>query len=105
MKDRTKYIPGIVSLLVTFVVIIVTIINEYEPIQKMVIILVVLICSYLAGLIIKWLANTYLVVEPVKPPEENSEENPEGEEGENEDSDDKVSKEETVKTENPNEDK
>lgn len=72
MVDRTKYIPAIVALFVTFVTSIVTIINKYESTQALIIILSVLVGSYVVGLILKWVANTFLIVkvEEEKPKDE-----------------------------------
>lgn len=63
MVDRTKYIPAIVALFVTLVASIVTITNKYESTQALIIILSVLVGSYVVGLILKWVANTFLIVE------------------------------------------
>ena len=87
MVDRTKFIPAIVALFVTFVASVVTIINKYESTQALIIILSVLVGSYVVGLLLKWVANTFLVVEV---PEENPEEGEEGSEnveGDEEDND------------------
>ncbi len=78
MVDRTKYIPAIVALFVTFVASVVTIVNKYEPTQALIIILSVLVGSYVVGLILKWVANTFLIVKVEE------EENPEALEGEGE---------------------
>ena len=66
MIERTKFIPAIVALLFTFVASIVTIINKYETTQALIIILSVLVGSYFVGLILRWIANTFLVVEVEK---------------------------------------
>ena len=79
MVDRTKYIPAIVALFVTFVASVVTIINKYESTQALIIILSVLVGSYVVGLILKWVANTFLIVKV-----EESEEGTETEAGEDE---------------------
>ncbi len=63
MVDRTKFIPAIVALFVTFVASVVTVINKYESTQALIIILSVLVGSYVVGLILKWVANTFLIVE------------------------------------------
>lgn len=76
MVDRTKFIPAIVALSVTLVASVVTIINKYESTQALIIILSVLVGSYVVGLILKWVTNTFLVVEVV---EEKTEEATEGE--------------------------
>ncbi len=62
MVDRTKFIPAIVALFVTFVASVVTIINKYESTQALIIILSVLVGSYVVGLVLKWVANTFLIV-------------------------------------------
>jgi len=79
MVDRTKYIPAIVALFVTFVASVVTIINKYESTQALIIILSVLVGSYVVGLILKWVANTFLIAKV-----EESEEGTETEAGEDE---------------------
>lgn len=72
---RTKYIPAIVTLIGCLAAAIITIINKYDSLHSMIIILSVLIVFYIAGLIIKGLTDKYLVIE-----EEiiNEEENEEG---------------------------
>ena len=74
MIERTKFIPAIVALLFTFVASIVTIINRYEATQALIIILSVLVGSYVVGLILRWIATTYLVVEVEKLKEESESE-------------------------------
>ena len=93
MVDRTKYIPAIVALFVTFVASIVTIVNRYESTQALIIILSVLVGSYIVGLILKWVANTFLIVKVEEKVEEN-EESAEGEEEASEDGDGATKKEE-----------
>lgn len=78
MVERTKFIPAIVALSVTLVASVVTLVNKYESTQALIIILSVLVGSYVVGLILKWVANTFLVVEV---PEETLEEGEEGDEG------------------------
>ncbi len=78
--DRTKYIPSIVSLSGAFVACIVTIINKYETLETLLIVLASLIIFYIVGAVIRILIKKILVVpEPEKDAEsedsENSEEN------------------------------
>ena len=82
MVDRTKYIPAIVALSVTLVASVVTIINKYESTQALIIILSVLVGSYVVGLILKWVANTFLVVEVEEEKTEETEETGDATEGE-----------------------
>ncbi len=94
MVDRTKYIPAIVALFVTFVASVVTITNKYEPTQALVIILSVLVGSYVVGLILKWVANTFLIV-TVEEDEETTEDTEGDGEASDEDEDGATVKEET----------
>lgn len=81
MIKRTKYIPAIITLIGCLATTIITYVNHYSALKAMIIILVTLIVFYIAGLIIRGLADKYLQVEP--PEEEKKEEtqeNPENEE-------------------------
>ena len=78
--DRTKYIPSIISLAGGLVACIVTIINKYETLETLMIVLASLIIFYIVGAIFRILIKKILVVpEPEKDAEsedsENSEEN------------------------------
>lgn len=103
MTDRTKYIPAIVALFATFIASIVTIVNKYDTNEALTVILVVLICSYIAGCIIKWIANTYLVVkvDEIKK-ETDSDETAENEQGDM-DSEETVTQSSAIKNEENNE--
>lgn len=89
--DRTKYIPSIISLMGAFVACIVTIINKYETLETLLIVLASLIVFYIVGAVIRILIKKILVVpEPENDAEsensENSEENS-GEESADSDTD------------------
>lgn len=83
MKERFKYIPSIVMLLAGFIACITTIVNKYDIMEALIIILVVLISFYIVGLIIRALFNKFIIVEEKEEEiEEAIEESPE-DEGEN----------------------
>lgn len=81
MKERFKYIPSIVMLLAGFIACITTIVNKYDIIETLIIILVVLVSFYIVGLIIRALFNKFIIVEVIEVIKE-SEEAVEGEEDE-----------------------
>lgn len=60
---RTKYIPAIVTLTGCLAATIITFLNRYDALRSMIIILASLVVFYIAGLIIKGLADKYLVIE------------------------------------------
>lgn len=60
---RTKYIPAIVTLLGCLASIIFTYVNYYQPLQSMIILLIVMIVFYIVGFILRGLAEKYLVIE------------------------------------------
>jgi Ca2+/H+ antiporter len=67
---RTKYIPAIITLIGCLAATIITFLNRYTALKSMIIILIVLIVFYIAGLIIKGLADKYLLIEEEKLNEE-----------------------------------
>jgi Ca2+/H+ antiporter len=67
---RTKYIPAIITLIGCLAATIITFLNRYAALKSMIIILIVLIVFYIAGLIIKGLADKYLLIEEEKLNEE-----------------------------------
>lgn len=71
---RTKYIPAIVTLTGCLAATVITFLNRYDALHSMIIILVSLIAFYIAGLIIKGLADKYLVIEQEIINEEEAEE-------------------------------
>lgn len=71
---RTKYIPAIVTLTGCLAATVITFLNRYDALRSMIIILVSLIAFYIAGLIIKGLADKYLVIEQEIINEEEAEE-------------------------------
>ena len=94
MIDRTKYIPPITALLGAFVACVATIINEYNNLDMMLIVLAATILFYIAGAIIRMLAVKVLVVpepedEGTQSGEEGSEEGVEG----SDNSEDQIEKE------------
>ena len=60
---RTKYIPAIVTLTGCLAATVITVLNRYDALRSMIIILASLIVFYIAGLVIKGLADKYLVIE------------------------------------------
>lgn len=76
MKEKTKYIPALLSLTAALITCIVTILSKYTALEIMVTILVVLIIFYIAGLIIKFVFEKNFIIE------ETEEELTEGEETE-----------------------
>lgn len=60
---RTKYIPAIVTLIGCLAASLIAIINKYNALDSMIIILSVLVGFYIAGLIIRGFADKYLVIE------------------------------------------
>lgn len=60
---RTKYIPAIITLIGCLAATIITFLNKYDTLRSMLIILAALIIFYIAGLIMKGLADKYLVIE------------------------------------------
>lgn len=71
---RTKYIPAIVTLIGCLAAAVITMINKYDSLHSMIIILSVLVVFYIAGLIIKGLTDKYLVIEEEIISEEENEE-------------------------------
>lgn len=63
---RTKYIPAIVTLVGCLAASIIAIVNRYDALHSMIIILSVLVGFYIAGLIIRMLAEKYLIIEEEK---------------------------------------
>ncbi len=63
---RTKFIPAIVTLLGCLTAVILTYVNRYQALQAMIIVLIVLIVFYIVGLILKSLADKYLLIEELK---------------------------------------
>lgn len=63
---RTKYIPLIIMLIAALAACIVTYINQYSVTESLIIVLIVFITFYIIGIIIKKIAEKFLVVESVK---------------------------------------
>lgn len=72
---RTKYIPAIVTLTGCLAAAIISLVNHFNALKSMVLILAVLVGFYIAGLIIKALADKYLVIEEEIPETEELEAN------------------------------
>ncbi len=64
--NRTKYIPALITLIGCLAASIITLLNHYSALKSMIVILVVLIVFYIAGLVVKHLADKYLVIEKEK---------------------------------------
>lgn len=74
MIERTKYIPPIVSLSGGLIASLAAIINKYSSLEMMIVVLIALIVFYIAGSIIKYVANKVFYI-----PEPEDEESEEGE--------------------------
>lgn len=97
--DRTKYIPSIISLSGGLVACIVTIINKYETLETLMIVLASLIIFYIVGAIFRILIKKILVVpEPEKDAESEDSENSEENSGEESADSDTGKTEEAVET-------
>lgn len=72
---RTKYIPAIVTLVGCLAASIIAIVNRYDALHSMIIILSVLVGFYIAGLIIRMLTEKYLIIEEEKELTEGTQEN------------------------------
>lgn len=97
--DRTKYIPSIISLAGGLVACIVTIINKYETLETLMIVLASLIIFYIVGAIFRILIKKILVVpEPEKDAESEDSENSEENSGEESADSDTGKTEEAVET-------
>lgn len=82
---RTKYIPAIVTLTGALAVSVIAIINRYDALHAMIIILAGVVGFYIAGLIIRLLAEKYLVIEEEKDTSEEEENDEEKEQENNQD--------------------
>lgn len=74
MGNKIKYIPVIVTLLAGAITSIIAIKNNYDGLEAMMTILVVLIIFYILGLILKIIAEKNFIIEIEEEPEEKSEE-------------------------------
>ena len=92
MIERTKYIPPIIALAGGLIACIATIVNSYSSLEIMLIVLVAIIVFYIAGSIIRMIANKALYI-PEPEEEEGSET---GEDGEVKESEDGAEGEESV---------
>lgn len=92
-KDRTKYIPAILSLMAGFIASIITILCNYDALNMMIIILVALVVFYIAGSIVRVVCERNFVIKeqedaaegeeaPNPEDEKNGEAVPEGEQAE-----------------------
>lgn len=81
--DRTRYIPSIVSLAGGFVACLVTIVNSYDTLEMLFLVLAALIVFYIAGAIIRIIIKRVLVVPKSEDSETESEDGSEDEESEN----------------------
>lgn len=82
--DRTRYIPSIVSLAGAFVACLVTIINSYDTLEMLFIVLAALIVFYIVGTIIRAIVKRALIVQESEEDSEiKGEDTPEDENSEN----------------------
>ncbi len=79
MVKRTRYIPAIITLVGCFAASLISIVNQYDAMKSMIIILAMSVGFYIVGLIIRGLADHYLVIPEEELAEETEEENGEGE--------------------------
>ena len=79
---RTKYIPAIVTLVGCLAASIIAIVNRYDALHSMTIMLYMQVGFYIAGLIIRMVAEKYLIIEEEKELTEETQENTD-ESGEN----------------------
>ncbi len=78
MIERTKYIPPIISLAGGLIASLAAIINKYDSLETMIVVLITLIVFYIIGSIIRYVANKVFYI-----PEPEREKENEGESGEN----------------------
>ncbi len=89
MIERTKYIPPIISLAGGFIASIAAIINRYSGLETMIVVLIALIVFYIAGSVIRYIANkVFYIPEPDEETESEEGENSEEGKGDFEESDD-----------------
>ncbi len=72
---KTKYIPAITTLFAAFVICIVTILNDYDALTMMKLLLAVIVVFYILGIIIRIIMNKILAPRPVKTLNETLDEN------------------------------
>ena len=64
MKEKTKFIPALMSLTAALITCTVTILNKYEALEAMLTIFAVLVIFYVLGLIIKfWVEKNFIIEE------------------------------------------
>ena len=78
--ERTKYIPPIISLAGGLIASLAAIINKYDSLETMVVVLIALIVFYIIGSIIRYVVNKVFYIPE---PEKETESDNEGETGEN----------------------
>lgn len=78
--ERTRYIPSIISLAAGFVACLVTMINTYDTLEILIIVLSTLIVFYIVGTIARSMINKALFVTKIDDDDES--ENEEGEDSE-----------------------
>lgn len=64
--EKRRLIPAIITLIGCLAACIIVIKNKYDALHSMTVILVVLVVFYVAGLIVKGVADKYLVIEEEK---------------------------------------
>lgn len=86
MIERTKYIPPIISLAGGLIASLAAIINRYSSLETMIVVLIALIVFYIAGSIIRYVANKVLYIpEPEKEMESENDEDSGENKGDSED--------------------
>ena len=83
--EKRRLIPVIITLLGCLAACFVAIRSHYDAMHAMKVILAVLVVFYIAGLLIKGLADKYLVIEKVEENEEEQQEDAENQDAEKED--------------------
>ena len=83
--ERTRYIPSIISLAAGFVACLVTMINTYDTLEILIIVLSTLIVFYIVGTIARSIINKALFVTKIDDDESEDEEGEGSEENSDED--------------------
>lgn len=73
--EKRRLIPVVITLLGCLAACIVTLKNHYDGLHAMLVILAVLVVFYVAGLLIKGLADKYLVIEKTEEEQQENAEN------------------------------
>lgn len=100
--EKRRLIPVIITLLGCLAACIVAVRSHYDAMRAMKVILTVLVVFYIAGLLIKGLADKYLVIEKIEENEEEQQENAENQDAEKENGETVGKKDSALLTERQN---